>query len=85
MAKYEPLRRFLRHRRGDVVTLTYAEIERIIGAILPNAANSSDWWGNEASQARSRIQCDAWLGAGFVVADVEAGERVWFRRRTPSR
>lgn len=81
MAKYDPLRRFLRRRRGDVIDLTFAEIELIIGGVLPHAADKADWWRNEAKAGRGLVQCGAWLEAGFEVAELDPGKRVCFRRR----
>lgn len=84
MGKYDPLRRYLRRRRDDLVELTFADIELIIGAILPHAANKPGWWANEAKTGRGLVQCSAWLEAGFEVAELEAGKRVCFRRQVPS-
>jgi hypothetical protein len=36
MAKYDPFHAYLRRRRGGEVLLTFDEIERIIGALLPH-------------------------------------------------
>ena len=35
MSKYTPLEIFLRDQRRDLVPMTFAEIERVIGAPLP--------------------------------------------------
>lgn len=65
MAKYEPLRRYLRQRRGAPIVLSFADIERIIGAMLPNAAREAAWWTNQPAAIRGFVQCQAWLEAGY--------------------
>jgi hypothetical protein len=70
--KYEPLELYLRaipaHTRN--VTLSFAEIERILGAPLPASALSHrPWWGNQRD-SKTRPQAHAWLSAGFVVDTV---------------
>lgn len=79
MAKYDPLRRFLRRRRTGDVLLTFDEIEQIIGALLPHAAANPEWWGNAASQARGRSQSYAWLEAGYRAQPCQPLNQVWFR------
>lgn len=82
MAKYDPLHRFLRrHRKSDEVVLTFAEIERIIGAILPKAVKDPAWWSNTPLQGRAGVQTRAWLEAGFQ-ASLGKGEVVTFTRTT---
>lgn len=65
MAKYDPLGRFLRRRRHEDVRLSFDEIERIIGAMLPHAADDPVWWANDPPRERGFIQCRAWLEAGY--------------------
>jgi hypothetical protein len=81
MGKYDALTGWLRN--PTAIVLTFAEIERIIGATLPQAARRHrPWWGNEKN-ARSR-QCRSWLDAGWEVDSVDEGaETVTFRHITP--
>lgn len=79
MAKYDPLRRYLRQRGGQDVTLSFIDIERIIGAMLPKAALDPGWWSNAPGGGRGFVQCDAWLGAGYVAIPVERTETVRFQ------
>lgn len=65
MSKYDPLRRFLRRRRGEAVQLSFDEIERIIVAFLPKAAHEPDWWGNDPASGPRAVQRRAWLDAGY--------------------
>jgi hypothetical protein len=80
MAKYEKLTEWL---KNPTVVLTFAEIEKIIGDKLPDAAaNYRPWWGNE-KDAKSR-QCRAWLDAGWEVGKVDLNAKlVLFRRTQP--
>lgn len=60
--------------------LTVADIERIIGAILPKAARDPAWWSNAPAAGRGLVQCGAWLEAGFHAKPDRAGDGLWFRR-----
>ncbi len=81
MKKYEPLRRLLRRSRHAAVDLSFAELETTLGAMLPKAAASPDWWSNEPLAPPRRDQRNAWLEAGFD-AELLSHERVRFARRT---
>ncbi len=85
-AKYEPLELHLRATPPTEreVILSFAEVERILGAPLPESALSHrPWWGNQR-ESKSRPQAHAWLSAGFVVDTVNqsrANGSVRFRRK----
>jgi hypothetical protein len=75
--KYYPLQRFLEVATADTVTLTFAQVEAIIGTPLPAGAQAYTWWSN---RQRSR-QARAWLAAGWQTRDVESRQqRVTFVR-----
>jgi len=76
MSKYEPLSRYL-EKRGATVTLSFTEIEKILGfALPPSARQYAAWWSNNAG---SHVQANAWLEAGFKTEDVDlAGQHVGF-------
>ena len=86
MGKYDALGTFLRRwtlrNDADTVELTFADIERIISGLLPNSAESLEWWRNEATNERGFGQSRSWLDAGFEAEPVEGRERVRFYRRT---
>jgi hypothetical protein len=64
--KYAPLLQFLQRQTAQRVVMTYAEIEGILGFKLPNSAyNYTMWWN-----PKGHPHCQAWLQAGFNVADV---------------
>lgn len=77
MAKYDPLRAMLgtRAAKGETrVTLSFAEIEEVLGEPLPRSAREYQaWWANEAEGMH--VQSHAWMGAGYRVehVDVQAG------------
>lgn len=85
MGKYEPLGIFLRRWKSkhdmDVVELSFAEIERIIRALLPNSARTREWWRNKPGNERGFIQCRSWLEAGFEAHLLEGRERVRFLKK----
>lgn len=62
MPKYEPLTNYLRSHRDDACSLSFLDIERIIGCSLPASAREHrSWWGND----RTHTQARAWMQAGF--------------------
>jgi hypothetical protein len=73
--KYAPLGRYLQAlpaSRSDV-TLSYADIERIIGEPLPPSATEHhhQWWANRAEGSRAPY----WAAAGFKVDGVDLTRR----------
>ena len=77
--KYEPLSEYLTTLTGEEVCFTFAEIEAILGAPLPQTAwQRSMWWAN--SQRSDHPQSRAWLASGWTVsADVNNGAVTFFR------
>jgi hypothetical protein len=80
MAKYDPLRRYLARQKTAQVDLTFTEIERMIGALLPKRATQPPWWAEASPEQPRSVQVAAWEQAGFQ-AELHAGERVRFTRR----
>jgi hypothetical protein len=79
MGKYDPLSQHLSQATGPV-TLTFAEIDRLVGGLPDSARNYREWWANTASNTRAR----AWLSAGRRVETVNlTAETVRFS--SPSR
>ncbi|WP_204009099.1 toll/interleukin-1 receptor domain-containing protein [Virgisporangium aurantiacum] len=75
--RYDPLRVALASRRGtDEVTMTFVEIEHLVGPLPRSARVHRAWWAND-----SKVQAQAWKAAGWRVGRVEQhGERVTFVR-----
>src|SRR5215831_17921334 len=78
MSKYAPLGDFLRRQRSKMVPMTFEEIERIIGAKLPNSQRYPAWWSNNPW---NNVMTQIWLDAGFETEQVDVeGHKVVFRR-----
>ncbi len=78
MGKYDPLRHFLEGRDSEEVPMTFAEIERVLGAKLPESKAYPAWWSNNPS---NNVMTRAWLAAGYRTERVDVGsERLVFRR-----
>lgn len=80
VGKYDPLGSYLARRGGAELELSFADIERIIGGMLPASASRPQWWANETDPESSHVQCAAWRTAGYN-AFLLSGERVLFARR----
>jgi DNA-binding XRE family transcriptional regulator len=76
--KYHPLYRALEAAGTGNVSLTFGEIEALLGRPLPPSARSRrDWWGNR----NKANQASAWMEAGYHVVELDLpGERVTFAR-----
>ena len=80
MNDYDALRDYLtRQTRPDLV-LSFAEIEEIIGAALPRAAQRASWWDSLRSPQEKMPQREACLAAGYVATRMPDGQSVRFRR-----
>lgn len=75
-SKYRPLFEYLCFQKTDEVTLTFDEIEAILGVSLPASACTRGWWSN---RGRGSLQAAAWLDAGYGVHDIDVavGRIVW--------
>ncbi len=79
-SKYIPLADYFKICSQNEVTLTYGQIETIIGHTLPNAAYlSSSWWKKTKPPA---LHYFAWADNGFSVKDVKLGKTVTFQVST---
>lgn len=82
-SKYQPLTMHLRAQRGAQVRMSFAEIERVIGAKLPpSAASHRAWWSNNPW---NNVMTKAWLEAGFESEQVDLSGRKLVFRRIPTR
>ena len=72
MAKYDPLETHLLAlpRSKRFITLSFSDIETILGEPLPKSAiTHRQWWENQ-SDTSTRSQASAWMFAGFAVDSV---------------
>ena len=79
MHKYDPLGTYLKSGKFETLSMTFAEIERLIDGSLPASARKHRaWWSNNPSNS---VITKAWLDAGYVTANVDlAAERLTFRK-----
>jgi hypothetical protein len=79
MGKYQPLEAFLSGCEADETTMSFEEIEAVIGADLPEAAHTHRaWWSNNPS---NNVMTRCWLAAGYRTERVDmAARRLVFRR-----
>lgn len=82
MGKYDPLGRFLENAAPSLarITLTFGQIEQILGDTLPySAKHYRAWWANEV-RSGTHVQAPSWLQAGWEVDEVDR-EAGWVRFR----
>jgi hypothetical protein len=82
MSKYDPLHDFLKNAKPGTkeLTLTFAQIESILGGKLPASAHRHrPWWANEYGFT-THTQAKSWLSAGWEVDTVDQS-REWVRFR----
>jgi hypothetical protein len=82
MSIYDSIRQRLLAVKESSLTLSFEDIEGLIGQALPKSAHEYDaWWSNEDPEKTTHTQSRAWTTAGFD-AEVDRGRReVIFRRR----
>ena len=79
MGRYEPLKSYLERQHADLIRMSFADIERIIGRKLPESASTHRaWWSNNAA---NNVMTRAWLAAGYQSEQVDLpGGKLVFRR-----
>ncbi len=82
VAKYDPLYHYLRRKTAVELELSFRDIERVLGAMLPNSAANPLWWSNESSQGIRAVQNRAWQRAGYDAFLIPAQDKVCFRRQS---
>ncbi len=77
--KYWPLFNQLQQSGQDEVTLSFSEIEQLLGSPLPGSARKSRaWWSNRSS---GTVQASAWMEAGYNTENLDLKqEQVTFRK-----
>lgn len=76
MKKYDPLMIMLDKCGKESITLSYEEIEIIIGDKLPNTAyKKKEWWSNNDI---SHSQSSAWSDVGYRTTNIVLGESITF-------
>ncbi|MFI3254700.1 MAG: hypothetical protein R3Y63_10240 [Eubacteriales bacterium] len=67
MGKYDEIYEYLRKGKGEDVSLTYKEIEMLIGEDLPPSAykGPESFWANTIERGKPKGKAKAWLSVGY--------------------
>lgn len=69
-SKYHPLFEHLQRLNQAQVSLTFVDIEALLGSDLPSSARQHEnWWSNHHTP--KALQAHAWVDAGYHVAAVD--------------
>jgi Swt1-like HEPN len=77
-SKYDPLRDFLTERGAAPITLTFAQIDELVGTLPRSARLYQLWWRNDDP---SHHHCRSWNDAGYMAHPDLAAQNVAFRPR----
>ena len=81
-AKYVALHKYLTDRYADAVTLTFGQIEDVLGSELPAMARTQpEWWTTTKAQSGDHVQSEAWALAGRTAQPNLGAQIVLFERR----
>ena len=74
MSRYNALKHFLSSKSENNWTISFQEIESILGSRLPKSAYQySAWWANNVSETTRH--CRSWLDAGWQATNVNLTDR----------
>lgn len=76
--KYIPLANYFDIATQQEITLSFSELENIMGQALPNAAYLNRSWWKKTKPPLSHFL--SWTNAGYYVIDVKLGTKVTFSR-----
>jgi len=77
--------RYLEHRYADVVVLTFAQIEDLLGFSLPQIARTYSAWWTLGANVQGAPHADAWTLAGRTARPNLQARTVIFTRTTVRR
>jgi len=77
---YDALREYLKAHKQAELVLSFEQIEEIIDAPLPRAAQRASWWETLRSPQEKMPQREACLEAGFIATRQPDGKSVKFRK-----
>ena len=80
MNDYDALRDYLKKQSLPEFVLSFEQIEEIIDAALPRAAQRASWWDTLRSPQEKMPQREACLAGGYVATRLPDGNGVRFRR-----
>lgn len=82
--RYAPLAAYLSEQAQPEFSLSFDEIEAVIGVPLPTSAERPQWWANTVA-AHTNVQREAWRAAGYDAFLLAGQRQVRFRRTTVGR
>jgi hypothetical protein len=77
---YDALRDYLKQQSLPEFVLTFEQIEAIIDADLPRAAQRASWWDSLRSPQEKMPQREACLEGGYIATRQADGKSVKFKR-----
>ena len=80
MNDYDALRDYLKKQILPEFVLTFEQIEAIIDADLPRAAQRASWWDSLRSPQEKMPQREACLEGGYIATRQADGKSVKFKR-----
>ena len=80
MNVYDPLRDYLRAQKRAEFVLSFEQIEEIIDAALPRAAQRASWWETLRSPQEKMPQREACIEAGYIATRQADGTSVKFKK-----
>ena len=80
MNDYDALRDYLKRQTLPELVLSFEQIETIIDAPLPRAAQRASWWETLRSPQERMPQREACLEAGYIATRQADGKSVKFKR-----
>jgi len=80
MNDYDALRDYLKRQKLPEFVLSFEQIEEIIDAALPRAAQRASWWETLRSPQEKMPQREACLAGGYIATRQADGKSVRFKR-----
>ena len=80
MNNYSALRDYLKRQKLPEFTLSFDQIEAIIDAALPRAAQRASWWETLRSPQEKMPQREACIEGGYIATRLADGNSVRFKR-----
>jgi hypothetical protein len=77
---YDALRDYLKQQKLMEFVLNFDQIEEIIDAALPRAAQRASWWETLRSPQEKMPQREACIEAGYIATRLPDGKAVRFKR-----
>ena len=79
--KYVALHKYLTERYADAVTMSFTQIEDVLGTELPAVARAlPEWWTAASVQSENQTQAQAWALAGRTAEPNLGAQIVRFER-----